>query len=400
MTPSAQTAHPRTPKAEHRRDDDDIRMDPARRKPRRGEDADGDDREDDSAQQRFDRYAQPAEEAHQHDAALVARPRPPDEHGRALVGVEPARPHPGDARPVVWIMLLFPGAASAAQRLHGLVLAITPKTGEVIVRHDPFGSMPGMTMTFRIVPRGRSRNCSRGDDRRRCGHAHGALDALPRRELSGQRLTEDGSPLRKVKPLRIGDTVPDTEFRDQRGAPFRFSQLRGENVVLAFIYTRCQDARMCPLISAQFRRIQELAGKRPLHLVEVTLDPAFDRPPVLARYGTVFGADPKRWNLVVGDAEPTLDFAARFGVTAFPEPTVGIIHAENTVLIDRQGVIRTMITDTAWTPEEIIAQVDARTASRRTRCSASTCGSPKKPSRSAATRSPGSAASPTSRSSS
>jgi len=111
-------------------------------------------------------------------------------------------------------------------------------------------------------------------------------------------------------------------------------------VVLSFIYTRCQDARMCPLISAKFRQIQEQAGARPIHLVEVTLDPAYDRPPVLGRYGRVFGADPKRWSLVVGDADPTLNFAAQFGVTAFPDPNIGIIHAENTVIVGPDGRIQ------------------------------------------------------------
>ena len=92
----------------------------------------------------------------------------------------------------------------------------------------------------------------------------------------------------------------------------------------------------------------------------MTLDPAFDRPPVLARYAQAYGADPKRWSLVVGDAEPTLDFAAQFGITAFPDPSVGIIHAENTVQIDRQGRVAAMNTDTAWLPSGMLADIDAR----------------------------------------
>jgi protein SCO1/2 len=262
---------------------------------------------------------------------------------------------------VVSVILMFPVSACAAQRLHGVVLAVTPKTGEVVVRHDAFGSMPAMTMPFRIVPRERAAQLQAGatiDADVDTSTEPWTLSHVT--STSGQTLTENGSPFRRVKPVRVGDVVPDTAFLDQRGRPFRFSQLRGQSVVLAFIYTRCQDARMCPLISAKFRQIQELAGKRPLHLVEVTLDPAYDRPDVLARYGTTFGADAKRWSIVVGDAEPTLDFAAQFGVTAFPDPSIGIIHAEDTVLIDRDGRVRTMITDTAWLPPEIVAQLDAQ----------------------------------------
>ncbi|HTD33627.1 MAG TPA: SCO family protein [Candidatus Elarobacter sp.] len=264
---------------------------------------------------------------------------------------------------VVSVMLVvsFPGLASAAPRLHGVVLAVTPKTGEAIVRHDPFGGMPGMTMPFRIVPRERAAQLQPG--------ATIDADVNTKTEpwtlsnvtsTSAQSLTVDNSsPLRRVTRLKIGDTVPDTAFVDQTGKPFRFSQLRGQDVVLSFIYTRCADARMCPLISAKFGKLQDTMGARKLHLVEVTLDPAYDRPPVLARYGAAYRANPKKWSLVVGDAEPTLNFAAQFGITAFPDPTVGLIHAENTAIVDRDGRIRSMQTDAGWLPDEILAQIDA-----------------------------------------
>jgi hypothetical protein len=79
---------------------------------------------------------------------------------------------------------------------------------------------------------------------------------------------------------------------------------------------------------------------------------------VLARYGKVFGADPNRWSLVVGDAEPTLDFGAKFGIGAFPDPRVGIIHNENTVIIGPDGRIERMFSETAWLPSEIVAAID------------------------------------------
>jgi protein SCO1/2 len=257
------------------------------------------------------------------------------------------------------IMLVFPGAVNAAQRLHGVVLAVTPKTGEAIVRHDPYGSMPAMTMVFRIVPPERAAQLQPGATIDADVSSKSEPPTLSNvTSTSAQPLTAN-SPLRQVTRLRSGDVVPDTSFVDQSGRPFRFSQLRGQDVVLAFIYTRCQDARMCPLISAKFRQLQQQAGNRSLHLVEVTLDPAYDRPPVLARYATTFGADPRRWSIVVGDAEPTLNFAAQFGITAFPDPQIGIIHAENTVIIDAGGHIRSMIGEAGWGPGEVLAQIDA-----------------------------------------
>jgi protein SCO1/2 len=260
---------------------------------------------------------------------------------------------------VVFIVLLIPGYARAAERLHGVVLAVTPKTGEAIVRHAAFGSMPAMTMSFRIIPRERAAQLQPGAEIEADVDTKTEPWTLSHvQSTSAQPLTSEVSPLRRVTPLPAGDQVPDTAFVDQTGRPFRFSSLRGQDVVLSFIYTRCQDARMCPLISAKFRQLQEQAGSRNLHLVEVTLDPSYDRPPVLERYAKTFEADPRRWSLVVGDAEPTLNFAAQFGISAQPDPNIGIIHDENTVVIDRDGRIRRTITETSWLPGEILAVVD------------------------------------------
>ncbi len=251
-------------------------------------------------------------------------------------------------------------AATATDRLHGVILGVTPQSGDVVVRHDAFGGMPSMTMPFRVVPAARARELQPGN----------AIDAVVDRStepwtlrdvtISTTQAVTAPAAHAPIVPLAVGDLVPDTPFVDQRGQPFRFSQLRGEDVVLAFIYTRCQDPRMCPLVSAKFNALQRRLGARKLHLVEVTLDPSYDRPPVLARYGATFGADPAVWTLAVGDAAPTLDFSAHFGIVAFPDPNVGIIHSENTVEIDADGRIQNMITDTSWQPDEILADIDAR----------------------------------------
>ena len=259
-------------------------------------------------------------------------------------------------------MLLVPESAGATQprHLHGVVLGLTPQTGEIIVRHDAFGGMPGMTMPFRVIPQSRARELQIGAivD----GDVDTRTDPWTLRNVTSSQAQQvtSGSVLRHVVPLHVGDAVPAISLVDQRGRPFSFAHLRGQDVVLSFIYTRCQDARMCPLISAKYHALQTLLGSRRVHLVEITLDPTYDRPPVLQRYATTFGADPAKWTLGVGDADATLDFAARFGVSAFPDPNIGLIHAENTVLIGADGTIGEMITDTSWAPNEIVAQLDAQ----------------------------------------
>jgi protein SCO1/2 len=245
------------------------------------------------------------------------------------------------------------------ERIHGIVLALTPKTGEAIIRHDAFGSMPAMTMPFKVVPSAELGTLQPGNEIR--GTVDMSSDPWTLRDITVQSTqpVTTAVPYRRVTPLHIGDAVPDVpSFIDQNGRPFTFASLRGQDVVLSFIYTRCQDPRMCPLISAKFNALQHRIGSRNMHLVEVTLDPSYDRPPVLKRYAKAFGANPSRWTLVTGDADPALDFAARFGISAFPDPSIGIIHSENTVLIDPDGRITDMITENAWQPDEIIAAID------------------------------------------
>ncbi len=250
------------------------------------------------------------------------------------------------------------GAAPNGAHVHGVVLAVTPGDGQAIVRHDAFAGMPSMSMPFKIVPRARAGELQPGN----------VIDATvdtttdPWSLRDHDRDDARSSPRRRsrsVPALHLGDVVPDTAFVDQTGRPFRFSQLLGSDVLLSFIYTRCQDPNMCPLISAKFNQLQRKLGPRKLRLVEVTLDPSYDRPPVLARYAKTFGADARRWTLAVGDAVPTLDFAARFGVAALPDPGAGLIHSENTVEIDRDGKIRNMIVDPSWQPDEVLADIDA-----------------------------------------
>jgi protein SCO1/2 len=171
--------------------------------------------------------------------------------------------------------------------------------------------------------------------------------------------------LRNVHHVAIGEYAPEPPLVSQNGRPFSLRDLHGDMVVMAFVYTRCRDARECPAVSARFHALQEKFRGLPVRLVLVTLDPAYDRPAVLERYGKTFGQDPARWTLVTGDPDTVLDFAAQFDVTAFPDERVGLIHPERTVVLDTYGAIRELIDEGSWTPDEIVATVahDRRLAS-------------------------------------
>jgi protein SCO1/2 len=243
--------------------------------------------------------------------------------------------------------------AAAGDRLHGLVLQVDAAHNTAVVRHDAIGTMPGMTMTFKFSSPAVAQSVHAGESID--AQLDMTTDPWTLRDVreSVAVVQPERALTRQVVPLRVGDQLPATHFIDQHGKPFDLAALRGQVVVLSFVYTRCQDPRMCPLISADFHALQERLRGGPFHLVEVTLDPVYDRPPVLAAYGKTFGADYSRWSLVTGDPNAILDFAARFSVTAFPDEKAGLIHTDRTVIADKDGRIRELIDEAGWLPDQV-----------------------------------------------
>jgi protein SCO1/2 len=249
-------------------------------------------------------------------------------------------------------------AAAHTERLTGVVVSVLGASGEAVVRHDAFGGMPAMTMEFAVEPRTALASLHAGDRIQAEADLTPDVPRLTQVRVTGTMLGAQTRVLHDVQPLGIGDTMPQTVFFDQLGRGFNFTSFRGKTVVLAFIYTRCKDARMCPLVSANFHMLQrKLADVPSVHLVEITLDPTYDTPQVLANYGRRFDADPDRWSLGTGPADVVNDFAAQFGIAVFPDANVGLIHSERTAIIDRNGRIADLLDAAAWNPDDVAAEV-------------------------------------------
>jgi cytochrome oxidase Cu insertion factor (SCO1/SenC/PrrC family) len=199
---------------------------------------------------------------------------------------------------IVAALLAFSAAPSTAavEQMTGVIVAVLPAQHQIVVRHDAFNGMPAMTMNFTVVPTAQMASLKAGD-RIEAGADFGAdVARLTHVHVTGS-LTSAVHIVHDVQPLNIGDGMPLTEFFDQRGQAFDFQDLRGQTVVLAFVYTRCKDPRMCPLVSANFHVLQRKLAGLPVHLVEITLDPTYDTPAVLANYGQIVDLlDAAAWN--------------------------------------------------------------------------------------------------------
>lgn len=160
-----------------------------------------------------------------------------------------------------------------------------------------------------------------------------------------------------VPMLHEGDTVPALPLVDQSGHAFSLQSLRGNAVVVSFIYTRCGDARMCPLVAAKFGRMQRAIGTDPVRLVALTLDPAYDTPAVLRRYGAGYRQDASRWILGTGAPESIDELATRFGIATSRTLPGQVVHTEVAVVLDREGRVARIVDGNAWTPNEMLALV-------------------------------------------
>jgi cytochrome oxidase Cu insertion factor (SCO1/SenC/PrrC family) len=128
--------------------------------------------------------------------------------------------------------------------------------------------------------------------------------------------------------------------------------------VIAFIYTRCADPKMCPLVTAKFARMAKLLAGTPVRLLEITLDPAFDTPAVLRTYASAFGADGVRWKFATGERSAIAAFAERAGLYV-DRPRPGLILHTEAVLIARDGFLESNFAGNDWTPAEVAAEARA-----------------------------------------
>jgi protein SCO1/2 len=144
-----------------------------------------------------------------------------------------------------------------------------------------------------------------------------------------------------IKPLAIGEAVPNFSLIDQRTRTVSLSDLRGRVVAVNFIYTSCALPNFCLRLANNFSVLQKRFEKRlgkDLVLLTVTFDPVHDTPEVLAEYGSQWKANPAVWHFLTGAAADVQRVCRMFGVQAFPNEGL-MDHSLHTVLIGRDGTL-------------------------------------------------------------
>ena len=259
-------------------------------------------------------------------------------------------------------------AQPARHAVRGMILTVDAARNSVVVSHDAIpGVMPAMTMPFEV---------------RNAGELKGALPgalvsftlviAKERAYIEGVRVLryesveQDPLTARRlrllqevtgaaVRPLAIGQAVPDFTLTDQAHARVSLSQFRGTVVALNFVYTSCVLPQFCYRLANHFSVVQKRFAQRlgrDLVLLTVAFDPARDTPERLAEYARQWNADPATWRFLTGSVAEVGRVCRLFGVDAFPDEGL-ISHSTRTVVIDRRGAVAASIEGNQYTAAQL-----------------------------------------------
>ncbi len=282
------------------------------------------------------------------------------------------------------LALLGGGAATAAatQRggeerrfdVHGMILEVRPDTRVFVISHDRIvGLMDSMTMPFEVRDAKDLQPLAPGavvdftlvlaaqgayaDNIRVRRYEPPDQDPQIARRLALLKRAAGSA----VKPLALGQPVPDFSLIDQAGRKFRFASLAGKVVALNFVYTRCALPQFCLRMANTFaviqKRFQQELG-RDLALLTVTFDPQRDTPAVLAKYAAQFQiadtsqAPGQAWRFLTGPVADVRRVCGFFGVEAFADEGL-MDHSLHTVVIDRAGTLVANIEGNQYTPEQL-----------------------------------------------
>jgi protein SCO1/2 len=163
------------------------------------------------------------------------------------------------------------------------------------------------------------------------------------------------APSSATKALEAGQRVPEFALTDQNRQRVALSQFSGKVVLLNFIYTRCALPNFCFRIANNFgvlqRRFKSRMG-RELVFLTVTFDPVHDTPEALARYASIWKANPETWHFLTGATPDVQRVCNLFGVDFFPDEGL-MDHSLHTAIIDPSGRLVANLEGNEFTADQL-----------------------------------------------
>lgn len=268
--------------------------------------------------------------------------------------------------------IVLSGCQKSARRYHltGQVISKKNTTNEVEVKHDAIPNfMPAMTMNYPVHDSNAVAALEPGDMIEaevvvpQNGDPYWLDDVTITNTPQGPIKAASVPPAPRL--LSPGDTIPDVPLTNQDGKPLHLADLKGKAVLVTFIYTRCPQPTFCPRISSQFASIHDDLAKNPddyskTHLVSISLDPSYDTPPILKKYGLAYmdnnPAGFAQWEFASTKPEDLSKLAKAFGLEYFQQDNQ-IVHTMNTVLLSPDGTVAKTWEGNEWKTGDALASL-------------------------------------------
>lgn len=134
------------------------------------------------------------------------------------------------------------------------------------------------------------------------------------------------------------DCMPNLTLVDQNSHNFNLDSLKGNYVLVNFIYTTCTGT--CPMLTSKMASVEKkLApelGKN-VRLVSITLDPEHDNPAALLKYADEHGANSAQWIFLTGEPAQIDSYLAIFNIKRTRDTDGSIDHVTTSFLLGPDG---------------------------------------------------------------
>jgi protein SCO1/2 len=143
--------------------------------------------------------------------------------------------------------------------------------------------------------------------------------------------------------------IPPQDFRlrDEEGRPVTLAGLRGEVIVLTFLYTTCEDT--CPTAVAQIRGALDTLG-HDVPSLAISVDPENDTPDSARRFLLKQRVPNGRVRFLLGDRATLRPIWKAYGIAPQKDE---FDHSAYVLLIDRKGRQRIGFPVSQLTPEAL-----------------------------------------------
>ncbi|HSE97432.1 MAG TPA: SCO family protein, partial [Blastocatellia bacterium] len=250
--------------------------------------------------------------------------------------------------------------------LKGKVVNVDKRGSTVTIAHEEIpGYMDAMTMPFRLKDEWAFDKLAPGDQMSGTLVVQGDRSWIEGIVFSRQEPAPEGeSGSAASNEPRPGDEPPDFSLTNQDGKRIRFSQYRGQPLVITFIYTRCPLPDYCPLMTERFADIDRAVRQKPQtygepRLLSITVDPDFDTPSVLKSYGAAYtGSSFDKWEFATGTRDEIKKVAEYFGMQYWPEGDQ-IIHSLRTAVLTSDGKLLKLYHGNEWKPADILGDLES-----------------------------------------